>query len=80
MSVAQPSEVQEVWGRVKAWPQPMRVSLAAKILQSIGAEQTRPKKTLADLIGRWADMPSLTDQDVERILDEERMGKHATVN
>ena len=76
MSAAQPNEVQEIWGEVKTWPQPMRVSLASKILQSIEAEQTRPKKTLADLIGLWADMPSLTDEDVERILDEERMRKY----
>jgi hypothetical protein len=76
MTVAQPNEVQEIWGRVKAWPQPMRVSLAAKILQSIDAEQTRPKKMLADLVGLWADMPDLADQDVERILDEERMRKY----
>ncbi len=76
MTVAQQNEVQDIWGKVKAWPQPMRVSLASKILQSIEAEQTRPKKTLADLIGLWSDMPSPTDEDVERILDEERMRKY----
>ncbi len=80
MTAGQSSEVHEIWESVKAWPQPMRVALAAKILQSIEAEQTRPKKTLADVIGLWSDMPPLSDQDVERILDEERMMKHATVN
>jgi hypothetical protein len=76
MTVAQQNEIQEVWGKVKAWPQPMRVSLASKILRSIEAEQTRPNKTLADLIGLWADMPPVTDEEVERILGEERMRKY----
>ena len=52
----------------------MRLSLAAKILQSLEAEQTRPKKSLADLVGILeTDKPPPTDEDVEQILEEERM-------
>ena len=73
MSVVQQDHIQQVWDRIKLWSQPIRLSLASKILQSLEAEQTRPKKSLADLIGLWADMPPLTDEDVERILKEERL-------
>jgi hypothetical protein len=54
----------------------MRLSLASKILQSLEAEQARPKKSLRDMVGLWTDMPPLTDEDVRRILDEERMRKY----
>ncbi len=55
----------------------MRLSLAAKILQSLEAEQTRPKKSLADLVGILeTDKPPPTDEDVEQILEEERMRKY----
>jgi hypothetical protein len=77
MTVAERDEVQQVWGKVQAWPQPLRLSLATKILQSIEAEQMRPKKSLADLVGILAtDQPPPTDEDVERILEEERMKKY----
>ena len=69
MSVVQQDDIQQVWDRIKAWPQPTRLSLASKILQSLEAEQTRPKKSLADLVGILAtDQPPPTDEDVERIL------------
>ena len=51
MGVAQEDDMQHVWARIKVWPQPARLSLASKILQSLEAEQTRPKKSLADLVG-----------------------------
>jgi hypothetical protein len=51
--------------------------LASKILQSLETEPTRPKKSLRDLVGILAtDQPPPTDEDVERILEEERMRKY----
>jgi len=76
MTVTQRNELGQTWEKVRAWPQPMRLSLASRILQSIEAEQTRPAKTFADLIGLWGDMPSLSDDDVARILEEERTRKY----
>ena len=77
MSVAQVEDVQQVWQRIRSWPQPMRLSLAAKILQSLEAEQTGPKKSLADLVGILeSDKPPPTDEDVQQILEEERMRKY----
>jgi len=76
MSIAQVDDIQEVWQRVRSWPQPMRLSLASKILQSLDAEETRPKKSLADMVGLWADMPLVTDVDVEQIIEEERIRKY----
>ncbi len=76
MSVVQENDIQQVWDRIKAWPHPIRLSLASKILQSLEAEQTRPKKSLADLVGILeTDQPPPTDGDVERILEEERIRK-----
>ncbi len=77
MSVAQVDDVQQVWQRIRSWPQPLRLSLAAKILQSLEAEQTRPKKSLGDLVGILeTNKPPPTDDDVEQILEEERMRKY----
>jgi hypothetical protein len=54
----------------------MRLSLAAMILQSLEAEQTRPKKSLAGPVGILeTDKPPPTDENVEQIL-EERMRKY----
>ena len=77
MSVVEIDDLQQIWDRVRAWPQPMRVSLASKILRSLEAEQERPKKSLRDLVGILAtDQPPPTDQEVERILEEERTRKY----
>jgi hypothetical protein len=77
VSVAQVDDVQQIWQRIRSWPQPMRLSLAAKILQSLEAEQTRPKKSLADLVGILeTDNPPPTDEEVEQIVEEERMRKY----
>ena len=76
MTVFQQDDLQQVWDRIKIWPQPIRLSLASKILQSLEAEQTRPKKSLADLVGILAtDKSPPTDEDVERIFEEERLRK-----
>ena len=75
MSVAQHDDIQQIWNKIRSWPQPVRLSLASKILQSLEAEQMRPTKSFADVVGLWADMPPLTDEDVELIIEEERTRK-----
>ena len=64
--------------RIKEWPIHDRVELVQGILASIGKEEpTRPSRENArSLLGRWKDIqPPLSDDDVKRILEEERIRK-----
>ena len=71
-------EVREFWQRIRDWPEQMQLSLAARILQSLGKDVTPRRKTLADLVGLLAsDEPPPTDHEVEMILQEERSRKFA---
>jgi len=77
MSIVRDDGIHEIWEAVRLWPPPMRLSLASKILQSLEAEQEGPKKSLRDIVGILAtDRPPPTDEEVQRILDEERMVKY----
>ena len=108
MTSAETSELMDVWGRVSRWPEPMKVSLASKILQSleqrtpgpgerkslrdivglwdrgqpppsdeeVDRSQHEPRKTPADLIGAWKVGPAPSDEEVEKILEEEKMRKY----
>jgi len=42
MSTTVQDDLQQIWERVRSWPQPMRISLASKIVQSLEAEQGQP--------------------------------------
>jgi hypothetical protein len=76
MSTDQFNELLNVWGQVKDWPEDMRVSLASKILSSLQHEQDSPRKTLADLVGALtSDQAPPSDEDISKILDEERIKK-----
>ncbi len=83
MTSAETSELMAVWGRVSRWSEPMKVSLATRILQSLQAElskggerfQPGPRKTPADLIGAWKVDPPPSDEEIEKILEEEKMKK-----
>ena len=77
--------VAETWERVKGWPPADRIALASRILQSLEREAPRAaatapvkeRKTVADLWGAWAtDQPPPTDEEVERIIEEEIMKKY----
>ena len=80
------TSVAEIWERVRTWPAAERIALASRILQSLEREQVwpaaqpesaKPKKTLADLWGIMAtDKPPPTDEEVERIIEEEIMRKY----
>jgi hypothetical protein len=76
MNTFQTSELQDVWGRIKDWPEELQISLASKILASLQQEPACPQKPLADLVGVLAcDGPPPTDEEVRTILDEERTRK-----
>lgn len=80
--------IAEVWERVKAWPAAAKISLATKIVQSLGqgpvetyppAGQAAPQPTgsVADIIGLWADVhPKPTDEELEQLLIDSIMEKH----
>ncbi len=71
-------EVMEVWGHVRDWPDWMRQSLAAKIAESLETSHPSSPKTLGDLVGLMAnDRPPPGDEEVEQILQEERLKKNA---
>jgi hypothetical protein len=77
VSSAQNDPVSSIWGQISGWPPPLRLSLASKILQSLEHEQSRPRKSLADLWGLMAtEQPPPTDEEVNRILEEHRLRKY----
>jgi hypothetical protein len=76
MNAFQTSELQDIWGRIKDWPEELQVSLASKILSSLHHEPKSSRKNLADLVGVLAsDAPPPTDEQVQLILQEERTRK-----
>ncbi len=79
MTTVETSELLDVWGRVSRWPEPMKLSLASRILHSLQQRTDEPadRKSLRDLIGLWdRGQPPPTDEEVARILEEERMKKY----
>ena len=72
MNAFQTNELQDIWGRVKDWPEELQVSLASKILSSLQHEPAAPRKPLGRSGGHvWAsNTPPPTDEEVRRILDE----------
>jgi hypothetical protein len=76
MSSSDTSELQDVWGRIKDWPEDLQVSLASKILSSLQHESASSRRPLSDLVGVLAgDATPPNDEEVERILEEERARK-----
>jgi len=76
MNAVQPNELQDVWGRIKDWPEELQVSLASKILSSLRHDSSLPGKSPSDLVGLFAgDAPPPNDEEISKILDEERTRK-----
>ena len=73
---------------VVAWPASARLALVSKIVESLqadqrkemaGSNQIRPDaaSSIEHLIGLWADVnPKPSDEDIERIIEEERLRKY----
>jgi hypothetical protein len=70
----------EVWEQVKTWPPSRRLTLARRILESLELSETgasSPRKSLKGLLGLLkTDVPPPTDEECQRILEEELMKKH----
>ncbi|HEV7224968.1 MAG TPA: hypothetical protein VGN42_19850 [Pirellulales bacterium] len=78
MATSQTNAFDEIWEIVRNWSPPQKRSLATRLLKSLEhAEPARPRKSLADLVGLAAtDRSPPTDEEVEQILEEERMRKY----
>jgi hypothetical protein len=80
MSATQERDLAEVLDRVKAWPLPMRITLARRILETIETPSiAEPPRTMSldQVIGLLkTNGPPPTDEECERIIEEERMGKY----
>jgi hypothetical protein len=80
MTAAESSEMVDVLNRVRDWPLDMRMALARRILET--AERPailEPPRTLSldQVIGILkTDAPAPTDDECERIIEEERMRKY----
>jgi len=81
MSAVDTSEMTDILNRIKTWPVPAQITLARHILESIERKsviEPPPRKhPVSDLIGLLkTDGPPPTDEEVERIIEEERMRKY----
>ena len=76
MSVVQQDDIQQVWDKVKVWPQPLDCRWPRKFSSRLRPSRRGRRNRSPDLVGLWADMPPLSDEDVEQTIDEERMRKY----
>jgi hypothetical protein len=69
--------VAEAWEKISSWPAPWRLTLATRLLNSLDASQLSPISTgtPSDLVGAWKVPQPPSDDEVQRILDEERQRK-----
>lgn len=81
MSTAEANEMADILNRVKSWPVPSRIELARHILETVeGRPAVEPpprSRPVSDLVGLLrADGPAPTDEEVEQIIEEERLRKY----
>jgi hypothetical protein len=79
MNAGETARLAEVWREVSQWPPRVRLSMASKILQSLETEDVSAPpddRTLSDLAGAWKTDQPCDDEEIERILDDERLRKH----
>ncbi|TMQ34491.1 MAG: hypothetical protein E6K70_07380 [Planctomycetota bacterium] len=76
------SNLTKIWREVSSWPPEQRRALATRLLQSLDREE-RPvavskeqQEALQALIGIWKTKQPPNDEQVTRILEEERMKKY----
>jgi hypothetical protein len=72
--------ISEVWEQVETWTPSRRITLARRILESLEAPETRvapARKSLRELLGLLkTDAAPPTDEECQRILEDELMRKH----
>jgi hypothetical protein len=77
MSTEQEDRLSSVWHEVRTWSARVRLALASRILQSLEQEQAPTSRSSAmDLIGLWRTDRPPTDEEIDRIVEEERLRKH----
>jgi hypothetical protein len=71
-----------VWREVSNWPPEQRLALATRLLQSLqedegpAAVSEERREALQQLIGIWKTEQPPSDEQVERILEQERLKKY----
>lgn len=70
-----PDLLTEEWERVRHWPDEQRRELVTRLLRSLGASPAnmKPSDSPSQLIGAWTVPSPPSDEEVDRILDEERL-------
>jgi hypothetical protein len=77
MNTEREDRLATVWHEVRSWSAPERLALASRILQSLERDQARESPdSAADLIGLWRTEPTPTDEEIEQIVEEEKLRKH----
>ena len=77
MTTEQENRVSTIWHEVRAWPSRARLALASRILQSLEQEPGASREGLAsELIGVWKTERPPTDEEIDRIIAEERLAKY----
>jgi hypothetical protein len=81
MSVAEADEIGEILDRIKGFSVTSRIRLARQILETVDEKPAiKPpprRRPLSDLVGLLkTDSPPPTDEEVEQIIEDERMRKY----
>ena len=79
LSVPTTIEIQGILDQVRSWPRESRLSLVREVMATLEspAAPIRERRTLKDLYGILkVDGPIPTDEDCERMLEEERMARY----
>jgi hypothetical protein len=80
MSTAEADELALVLDNVRSWPVERRLALAQGILRTLESDLTgasRPRRSPEILVGLLkTDQPPPSDEDCQRILEEELIRKH----
>jgi hypothetical protein len=77
MSTEQEDRLLSVWHEVRMWSARARLALASRILKSLEQEQAPTSRySAAGLIGLWKTDRPPTDEEIDQLVEEERLRKH----
>lgn len=81
MTTPMTPDLPNIWQEVSRWPPGQRLALATRILQSLQQEATVPvskerSEALTGLIGIWKTEHAPNDEEVRKILAEDRLRKY----
>lgn len=75
-------DLSTIWREVSGWPPEQRLALATRLLQSLqtedgsGVVSNERQEALRQLIGIWKTGQPPSDEEVGRVLEQERMKKY----